>query len=369
MAARFARDLSYSLTAGLGRSAHDNLLTDILMRLHLSALLAMVTLGTPVGLDGSRAPGTNIPAPAVAGAVAHRVTALRITVLSTMLAGDYGRGDVGEWGFAALVEVDGRRLLLDTGAKPETVLENARQLGIDLSDVTEAVITHNHGDHTGGLLALRRELSRRNPRALSRVHVATGSFQPRVTPAGVQSNGLLAIKADYEASGGTFVTHDAPVAILPGVWLTGPVPRPNPERNYNPATRLITPSGFASDSVPEDASLVIGTDQGLVVLTGCGHAGVVNIVEYARTMVPAARILAIVGGLHTFAATDSQLTWTGEKLRSHGLGYLLGAHCTGIEAVHRLRQSAGLDRRTAVVSAVGSSFDLKSGIDARALAR
>ena len=81
------------------------------------------------------------------------------------------------------------------------------------------------------------------------------------------------------------------------------------------------------------------------------------------------RVLAIVGGLHTYAATDSQLTWTAEKLRSHGLGYLLGAHCTGIEALYRIREIAGLDRRTAVVSAVGSSFDLISGIDPRSLAR
>lgn len=339
------------------------------MRLHRSAFLAMVTLGAPALSGNSRDPSPVITALPVASAVGHHVKSLRITVLSTMLAGDYRRGDVGEWGFAALVEVDGRRLLLDTGAKPETILENARQLGIDLSDVTESVITHNHSDHTGGLLTLRQELSKRNPRALSRVHVPAGIFQPRVNAAGVPSNGLLAVKAAYEASGGEFVTHDAPVEILPGVWLTGPVPRPNPERNYDPAVRLQTPSGFTPDSVPEDASLVISSDEGLVVLTGCGHAGIVNIVEYARKIVPAARILAIVGGLHVFAATDAQLTWTAEKLRTYGLGYLLGAHCTGIEAVYRIRQIAGLDRRTAVVSAVGSSFDLNSGIDARALAR
>lgn len=305
----------------------------------------------------------------VVGTVSHRVKSLRITVLSTMLAGDYQRGDVGEWGFAALVEVDGRRLLFDTGAKPETVLENSRQLGIDLSDVTELIVSHNHADHAGGLLTLRRELAKRNPSALSRVHVPAGIFQARVNAAEIPSNGLLAIKDAYEASGGVFVTHDAPVEIVPGVWLTGPVPRPNPERNYDPAVRLQTASGFVTDSIPEDASLVINSDQGLVVVTGCGHAGIVNIVEYARKIVPVARILAIIGGLHTFAATDAQLTWTAEKLRSYGLGYLLGAHCTGIEAVYRIRQITGLDRRTAVVSAVGSSFDLASGIDPRALAR
>ena len=329
----------------------------------------MVTLGTPAFTGMSREQAPVISALPAMSTVSHRVNSLRITVLSTMLAGDNRRGDVGEWGFAALVEVDGRRLLLDTGAKPETVLENARQLGIDLADVTDLVISHNHSDHIGGLLTLRRELSKRNPQALSRAHVPAGIFQPRVNAAGVPSNGLLAVKEAYEASGGAFATHDAPVEIVPGVWLTGPVPRPNPERNYDLAVRLPVPSGFVPDSVPEDASLVISSDQGLVVLTGCGHAGIVNIIEYARKIVPAARILAIIGGLHTFAATDAQLTWTAEKLRNYGLGHLLGAHCTGIEAVYRIRQLAGLDRRTAVVSAVGSSFDFKSGIEARALAR
>ena len=299
----------------------------------------------------------------------QRVKSVRITVLSTMLAGNYRRGDTGEWGFAALVEVDGRRLLFDTGAKPETVLENARQLGVELSDVTELIVSHNHGDHTGGLLALRRELVKRNPNALSRAHVPAGIFQPRVTAAGDPSNGLLAIKDAYEASGGVFVIHDSPVAIVAGVWLTGPVPRLNPERNYDATVRLQTASGFVTDSVPEEASLVIDSERGLVVLTGCGHAGIINIVEYARKIVTSGRILAVVGGLHTFGATDTELAWTAEKLRGQGLGYLLGAHCTGIEAVYRIRQFAGLNRQSAVVAAVGSSFDMTSGIDPRALAR
>src|SRR5688572_13116332 len=89
------------------------------------------------------------------------VKALKITVLSTMLAGS-DRG-IGEWGFAALLEVDGQRLLVDTGARAETVHKNALELGIDLANVREAVITHNHSDHTGGLLTLRRELMKKNP--------------------------------------------------------------------------------------------------------------------------------------------------------------------------------------------------------------
>ncbi len=95
---------------------------------------------------------------------------LKVTILSTMLSDD----GIGEWGFAALVEADGHRILVDTGAKPDTVLLNARELKLDLSDVREAVLTHNHSDHVGGLLTLRRELMKKNPAALSIIHVGKG---------------------------------------------------------------------------------------------------------------------------------------------------------------------------------------------------
>src|SRR6185369_2424045 len=104
-----------------------------------------------------------------------QVKQLKVTILSTMLA-DEG---IGEWGFAALVEADGHRLLVDTGARPETVLSNLHDLKIDLSDVKEVVLTHNHGDHVGGLLTLRREFMKKNPEALSEVHVGKGIFWSR----------------------------------------------------------------------------------------------------------------------------------------------------------------------------------------------
>ena len=101
---------------------------------------------------------------ATAGGQPAQVRTLKITILSTMLA-DSG---IGEWGFAALVEADGHRLLVDTGARPETVLQNARDLKVDLSNVEEVVLTHNHGDHVGGLLTLRKEMMKSNPKALKR---------------------------------------------------------------------------------------------------------------------------------------------------------------------------------------------------------
>ena len=307
-------------------------------------------------------------APAVAAAQERPpVRSLKITVLSTMLAGDPARG-VGEWGFAALVEVDGRRILFDTGARPDTVLANTKELGIDLAGITDVIISHNHGDHTGGLMTLRKALAARDPSSLTRAHVAPGIFWPRPEPAGV-SNGLLRAKADYERSGGAFVEHARAGQIAPGVWATGPVPRVHAERNFPAGGRVQAPDGVREDTIPEDMSLVFDTPSGLVVLSGCGHAGVINTLEHARKSVRAAPVHAVLGGFHLLAASDDHLAWTSAQLKGFGVRHFLGAHCTGIEAVFRIRQQCGLSRDTAVVGSVGTTFTLGSGIAATSLAR
>ncbi len=305
--------------------------------------------------------------PAHAAEPVPRVQSLRILILSTMLA-DAG---LGEWGFAALVEVDGQRILFDTGARPDTVAQNARELKIDLAGVRDVVLSHNHPDHTGGLLTLRRELMKADPAALGRVHVGKGIFESRVNASGGEGNGMLARRKEYEATGGTFVEHDAPVALRPGVWLTGPVPRVHPERNWSPGSgpKLRGPAGLVEDTIPEDQSLVVDTDRGLVLVSGCGHAGVVNTVVYARQTVRPGPMHALIGGFHLFSADDATLEWTADRLREAGVENLVGAHCTGIEAVFRLRARLGLARSTAVVGAVGSSFELGKGIDPLSVAR
>jgi 7,8-dihydropterin-6-yl-methyl-4-(beta-D-ribofuranosyl)aminobenzene 5'-phosphate synthase len=294
---------------------------------------------------------------------------MKVTVLSTMLVGNGGPSGIGEWGFAALLEVDGRRILIDTGARPETVLKNIAEMRVDLSNVTELVLTHNHGDHTGGLLALRRAMMAKNPESLSRVHVPAGIFTSRVDATGRELGGLLPIKAEFEKLGGRFVEHSAPFELLPGVWLLGPVPRVHPERNWSSTGRLQLSSGPVEDNVPEDTAIVINTAGGLVVISGCGHAGIVNTLEYARKAIADVPIEAAIGGFHLFGASDETLEWTGGRLKALGVRNLLGAHCTGIEAVFRLRQIAGLGRRTAVVGAIGSSFTLGKGIESPPLAR
>ena len=296
---------------------------------------------------------------------ASRAKAVKVTVLSTMLADTDG---IGEWGFAALVEVDGYRVLFDTGARRETVLHNAEELKIDLAQVADVVLSHHHGDHTGGLMALRQSLRSKNPNALSRAHVAQGIFEPRRYEGDAKGNPMPALRDEYEATGAKVLEHTKAEMLAPGVWLTGPIARRYPERNWPKGASIVTAGRAVEDNIPEDMSLVVHAEEGLVVVTGCGHAGIGNILAQAREMAPGVPVRAVVGGLHLLDADEKSLAWTAKQMRKAGVAYLLGAHCTGIEAVYRLRALLGLDRRTAVVGAVGSSYSSVTGIDPRWLA-
>ncbi len=288
-----------------------------------------------------------------------QVKDLKITILSTMLA-DEG---IGEWGFSALVVADGHALLYDTGDHVDTVLKNAESLKIDLSAVPDVVLSHFHSDHTTGFIPLRKAMMAKNPAALARAHVGEGIFTPRrtVLPM-VEANAMIWHKLEYEATGGVFVIHAKAEQLYPGVWLTGPVPRKYPEHNWGKGVKIVLPTGMVEDTVPEDSALVINTAQGLVILTGCGHAGIANITDYAETFVRPARLHAIIGGMHLYDATEEHIQWTADRLNAFGVDNLMGAHCTGIETTYTLRRELHLDRKHAVVGAVGASFSLDQGI-------
>ena len=181
---------------------------------------------------------------------------------------------------------------------------DAKELKIDLSDVQDVVLSHFHDDHTTGLMTLRHEFAKRNPAALSRVHVAKGIFLER---RGRDTNPMIAMKKEYEATGGKFIEHDKPGEIFPGVWLTGPVPRVYPEKNYGAGVEVAEGGVWTEDNVPDDQSLVFNTSRGLVLLAGCGHAGLINTLEYARKFIRPAPVDAAIGGFHLYNATDEQL--------------------------------------------------------------
>jgi 7,8-dihydropterin-6-yl-methyl-4-(beta-D-ribofuranosyl)aminobenzene 5'-phosphate synthase len=114
--------------------------------------------------------------------------------------------------------------------------------------------------------------------------------------------------------------------------------------------------------------VVFQTARGMVVLSGCGHSGIVNTLEYARDAIGKVPVYAAIGGFQLFNLDDDKLLWTAQKLKEFGVQNFAGAQCTGLEATYRIRQLNGLARKNAAVAAVGATFDLKDGLNPGAIA-
>jgi len=295
---------------------------------------------------------------------AQQAKNVKITILSTMLA-DEG---IGEWGFSALVEVDGSRILFDAGARENTVIQNSAELNIDLSNITNLIFSHNHDDHTAAWLAVRKNYAVKNPNALSVTHVGEGFFLTRINRKGELNDKRKSDSVSYVQTGGKVMVYDKFSKFMPGVYLTGPVPRKFPEKNFPAGLRIKTKEGSIEDNIPEDMSMAISTANGIILLTGCGHAGIVNTVDYVQQQLKQP-VITVIGGFHLFNLADKELQWTAEQLKKAGVQNLIGAHCTGIEAVYELRKNIGLDRKHCVVGAVGASYDLDKGIYPGAIAQ
>ena len=179
---------------------------------------------------------------------------------------------------------------------------------------------------------------------------------------------MIALRELIEAQGVEILVHSQATEIFPAVWVSGPVERRHPEQNYSAALTVSMDGEWVQDFLPESQALVIRTDEGPIVLLGCGHSGVVNALDHIQDTIQDEAVHALMGGLHLFAADDETLDWTAARLLEIGVENLMAGHCTGIEPLMRLRAGLNLNRRTAVVGAVGSSFVLGEGIHPTAIA-
>ena len=180
---------------------------------------------------------------------------------------------------------------------------------------------------------------------------------------------MITLKTQLEADCVSFIFHVKYEEIFTGVWITGPIERIHNERNWNGNGRIVTSEGEITDNIPEDQSLVLKTKSGFVLVSGCGHAGIINTLEHIRKNIGRENIFATIGGFHLVNASDKDLEWTASKMAEFGVSKIIGAHCTGINSLFTLRQQLQLSRENAVVGSVGDSFDLENGIHPGAIAR
>ena len=282
-----------------------------------------------------------------------KIKDFKITILSTMLSDTH----IGEWGFSAMIEADGQRILFDTGSRENTVLQNSRELNISLEKIDNVFLSHNHKDHTGGLISLRKNY----PTSFSNAHIGEGIFYPRPNSRGTEHY-ILKNKTTLETLGIDFISHKNPSQILPGLWTTGQIPRIYDEKNWSELGEIIDLNGNnLEDTIPEDQSLFFDTENGIVLVSGCGHAGLINTLEYVNKIIPNRPIYKIIGGFHLLKLNEDKLEWTAKKMEEFGVKFFVGAHCTGLNSTYSIRKFLNLSSKNALVGSVGT-YITKKGV-------
>ena len=218
-------------------------------------------------------------------------------------------------------------------------------------------LSHNHKDHTGGLITLREN----HPNSFSNAHIGEGIFYSRPNSSGIEHY-ILSKKNTLEALGINFITHTNPSQVLPGLWTTGQVPRKYDEKNWSELSKMIDSNGNkVEDIIPEDQSLFFDTHNGIVLISGCGHAGIINTLDYVSKIIPNRPIYKIIGGFHLLKLKMDKLEWTAKEMEKFGVKYFVGAHCTGLNSTYSIRDFMNLSSKNALVGSVGT-YITKSGI-------
>ena len=268
----------------------------------------------------------------------------RVTVLYDAFGG--GAGLTRDWGFAALVEYGGKRILFDTGNNADVFAHNARALGIDLKNLDFVVISHRHGDHTAGLnylLTVNPSVKIYAPKEGFSVFGAAlpGTFY--------RSDSALAARMRYfdghppaELKFGTpwpaahFVWIDSLTEVAPGVSII-------PTVSQIPGTLEL-----------RELSLALRTPDGLVLIVGCSHAGIESIVEASARV--ANHVSLIVGGLHLVTTPDAEIERIATSLHDRWhVDRIAPGHCTGEPAFAALER---VFKARYLYAGLGTTIDL-----------
>ena len=280
---------------------------------------------------------------------------------ATMEGGEALEALVAEHGFSVLVTVskDGSRhqILFDTGASPDGVVENMRRLQVDPSDIEAIVCSHGHYDHTTGLDGLIRRLGTVNlpvlihPQFWRRRRMVIHGRDPHEVP--TTSRRAL-------AGAGFEVIEDQQPSFLFGgsVLVTGEVPRTTGYEPGLPPQQAWLGGRWEPDPLvlDEQALIIDIKDKGLLVITGCGHAGIINICRYARRLTKERPLYTVMGGFHLSGPIfEPLIPRVLDDLGALMPSVIVPAHCTGWRAQHAMAARFG---EAFVPNTVGTRFQL-----------
>jgi 7,8-dihydropterin-6-yl-methyl-4-(beta-D-ribofuranosyl)aminobenzene 5'-phosphate synthase len=259
---------------------------------------------------------------------------IRITTLTENTA---NYGFLAEWGLSILVEVDGIKILLDTGLS-FSAIHNAQLMGIDIATIDKIVLSHGHADHTGGLrdvLQIKGEVEIiAHPDLWSLKYVLRKKDD-------LHYGGIPFSREGLEGLGARFKLTQRPFRMSEHVITTGEIPMVTDYEKIDDNIFIKQGDELRPDPLADDQALIIDTEFGLVVILGCGHRGIVNTLRHAQNITGKEHVYAAIGGTHLFRASKERLENTITDLKEIGVQKLGVSHCTGFLPSARLSREFG----------------------------